>query len=394
MRTPRTTLAVACAALFVVGVVNGALGPLIPLLAGKVSAPIEALGAIFTALFFGAVAAQLAGGWLNERVGLRSMVLVGTALLSIGVLGITVSPTLPLLLASACVAGLGQGALELSTNVLVPTVYAGRKAVSATNLLHFAFGVGAVVAPLSVSAAAELWGTPMPALLLSAAIGLCTLVLGGGLLLDPGAAEGAGEKPGGVLYRAPSLWLLAALSFLYVGGEMGVGGWTTVYLERTSALGAGAIALVISAFWLALTAGRLLGAWLGTRFRSVTLLGCGVAGGFLGALLILVAGGHAVPTVAGTLLLGASYGPIYPTAVVMTTERFPFAPSPAVSVIMAVGSFGGMLLPPLQGVLLAQGGPPASAALVAAGATGMLAALLVLRRGPPAAAAPGAARRP
>jgi hypothetical protein len=67
------------------------------------------------------------------------------------------------------------------------------------------------------------------------------------------------------------------------------------------------------------------------RVRSVTLLGYYVVGG-LGALLILVPGGAVVLTIVGTLLLGASYGPIFPTSVAVTTERFLFAPSRAVSV--------------------------------------------------------------
>lgn len=382
MRTPRTTLGVACAALFVVGVFNGALGPLIPLLAAGLSAPIEALGTMFTALFVGVLLAQLAGGWLNELVGLRNMVLIGMLLLTIGVLGITMSPTLPLLLASTCISGLGQGTLDISTNVLIPTVYAGRKAVSATNLLHFAFGAGAALAPVATSAAAKKWDTPMLALLVIAAIGLGTLVLGRRLLLNLSAARQAeDERTGVVLYRAPSLWQLAFLALLCIGGEMGVGGWTTVYLEQTSTLGAGSIALVVSAFWLALTTGRLVAAWLGIRVRSVTLLLYCVIGGVLGSLLVLVAGGGVVLTIVGTLILGASYGPIFPTSVVVATERFPFAPSRAVSVVMSVGSVGGMVLPPLQGVLLARQGPLVSAVLVAAGALGMIAVLLVIRRG-------------
>jgi fucose permease len=396
-KTPRTTLAVACAGLFVVGVVNGALGPLIPLLAAGLSVPVEALGATFAALFVGAVAAQVAGGWLNERVGLRNMVLAGLLLLAAGVLGIAVSPTLPLLLVSAAVGGLGQGAVDVGTNVLVPTVCAGRKAVSAVNLLHFAYGAGAMVAPVSVSAAAGRWGTPMPALLLCSALALATLALGARLLLDPGAApRGEGERVGRRLYRSPALWLLAVLVLLCIGGELGVGGWTTVYLERTSSLGTGRIALVVSAFWLALTAGRLMGAWLGTRVRSLALLGYAAAGCVAGALLVLVADGGLVLTVLGTLLIGASYGPIVPTAVVVTTERFPSASSPAVSVIIAAGSLGGMLVPPLQGVLLARVSPLASAALVAGCAVAMLAAVVALRRGTaprpaePAGVAPGA----
>jgi len=392
MRTPRSTLGVSCAVTLVIGMVSGSLGPLLPQLAVRLSAPVEALGSMFSALFVGAIVTQFVGGWLNERLGLRKMVLAGTSLLTLGVLGITVSPSLPLLLASACLVGLGQGALDISTNVLVAAVHSKEKAVSAVNLLHFAFGAGAVLAPIVVSAALRQWGTPMPALHLAAAIALGSLLLGGRLLLDPEAAPPAGVGPATTgLYRAPSLWLLAFLMFLYVGGEMGVGGWTAVYLDRTSSLSASWAALVVSAYWLALTAGRLLGAALGTRIRSSALLAYGVLGSCLGAMLLLAGGGGVALTVIGTLLIGVSYGPIFPTSVVMATELFPYAPSRAVSVVVSLSSLGGMVLPPLQGVLLARVSPLASAGLVAAGAAGMLALLLVVRRGAmlPAGAAQG-----
>jgi fucose permease len=381
VKSPRSTLGVAWTSTFVIGMFSGALGPLLPQLAARLSVPVEAVGSMFTALFVGALATQFTGGWLNERVGLRNMVLIGTAMLTCGVLGITVCPTLPLLLASACLVGLGQGALDISTNVLVAAVFPKEKAVSALNLLHFAFGAGAVLAPIVASAAVQQWGTPMPALHLAAAIGLSTLLLGSRLLLDPRSApQGEGKRVSGV-YRSPALWLLALLMFLYVGGEMGVGGWTTVYLDHTSTLAASSVALVVSAYWLALTAGRLVGAALGTRLGSGALLLLSVLGTCLAALLLLLGGGTVPSTVAGTLLIGFSYGPVFPTAVVMTTERFRFAPSRAVSVVISLSSLGGMVIPPLQGVLLERVSPLASVALVAAGAAGMLIILLVVRRG-------------
>jgi len=381
MKTPRSTLGVAWTSTLVIGMFSGALGPLLPWLATRLAVPVEAVGSMFTALFVGALTTQFTGGWLNERVGLRNMVLLGTALLTLGMVGITVSPILALLLVSAFLVGLGQGAIDISTNVLVAAVFPKEKVVSAVNLLHFAFGAGAVLAPVIASAAVGQWGTPMPALYLAALIGLGTLLLGSRLLLNPSAApqgEGQGES---VLYRAPALWLLALLMFLYVGGEMGVGGWTTVYLTRTSSLAASSIALVVSTYWLALTVGRLVGAALGTRISSGALLILSVLGSVLGALIILFGGGSVAWTVLGTLLVGVSYGPIFPTAVVMATELFRFAPSRAVSVVISLSSLGGMVLPPLQGVLLERVSPFASVGLVAAGSVGMLAMLLTVRRG-------------
>lgn len=383
MRTPRRTLLVAWLSIFVIGMLSGALGPLLPILAARLGLPVEAMGALYPALFAGALTAQLAGGWVAERIGLRNLALLGTGLLTLGILGFAASATLPLLLAAAALAGLGQGAIDVSTNVLVAAVFPRERVVSAVNLLHVAFGAGAMLAPVVATAAVARLGSPMPALHLAGGVGVATVLLGARVLLDAPAAHGDGGPGAAALYRTPALWLLALVLFLYVGGEMGVGGWTARYLERTSDLSAGPIALVVSAYWAALTAGRLVGAALGARLSAGTLLLWSVAGSLLGAALVPLGGGSVAATVVGTLILGVAYGPVFPTAVVLATERFPRAAGRAVSVLVSAASVGGMALPPLQGVLLERVSPLASAALVAAGAAGMLGAHLLVRASGP-----------
>jgi fucose permease len=73
------------------------------------------------------------------------------------------------------------------------------------------------------------------------------------------------------------------------------------------------------------------------------------------------------------LLLGLCFGPIVPTALAITADSFRQATGTAASVVVALGSLGGMLLPWLQGVLLERSGPSASVLLVAAGTLLMLA---------------------
>jgi fucose permease len=397
MSTPRSTLAISFASTFVIGILSGALGPLLPQLAGRAAVPLEALGAMFTALFLGALLTQFSGGWLNERVGLRNMVMIGTGLLTAGILGITVSPSLPLILFCAFLAGSGQGTLDISTNVLIAAVFEERAVVSAVNLLHFAFGAGAVIAPLLISLSLGAWETPMPVLWLAAMLGAATLLWAPRGLMNAraGRPEAPGRALAGSIYASPVLWLLGLLMFLYVGVEMGVGGWTTVYASRTTALAPKAIAWLVSGYWLALTVGRLLGAAAGARLTSRALAMVSIAGTCAGALVLVGTGGSVGGTIAGTLLLGVSFGPIFPTAVVIGTEVFRSAPSRAVSVIISLSSLGGMVLPALQGVLLERVSPLASVWQIVVACFGMLLLLLVVERagsaGKGAPAAPGAA---
>jgi len=74
---------------------------------------------------------------------------------------------------------------------------------------------------------------------------------------------------------------------------------------------------------------------------------------------------------------------------VMASELFADASSRAMSVIIAVSSLGGMVLPPLQGVLLSRVSPFSSAGLVALACALQLVLLQLVNR----RAARAAARR-
>ncbi len=383
MASPRSTLAVSFASIFVVGILSGALGPFLPQLSARLEVPVEALGAMFTALFLGALTTQLAGGWLGERFSLRSMVAAGSAVLALGILGITVSPGVPTLLFCAFLAGAGQGTLDIGTNVLVAAVFDERRAVSAVNVLHFAFGAGAVLSPALTSVAVAAWGTPMPVLWLAALLGVVAAACAPRWAMDarPGRAHEVRPAEANAIYARPILWMLGALLFLYVGVEMGLGGWTTVYAEQTTSLAPGAVALLVSGYWLALTGGRLLGAALGARVSSRALASLSIAGMCLASMVLVLGTGNPGWTVGGTLLAGLSFGPVFPTVVVLGTELFRTAPGRAVSVIIALSSLGGMVLPPLQGVLLERVSPRASMALVTTACVAMMLLLVAVGRG-------------
>jgi fucose permease len=105
-----------------------------------------------------------------------------------------------------------------------------------------------------------------------------------------------------------------------------------------------------------------------------------VGGTCVGSLMLLGGSTSVGWIVAGTLLVGVSFGPIFPTVVVIGTEVFRSATSRAVSVIISLSSFGGMVLPALQGVLLERVSPLASVAQIVIACFGMLLLLLVVER--------------
>ncbi|HEV2239066.1 MAG TPA: MFS transporter [Ktedonobacterales bacterium] len=380
----RRILFVACLNFVTIGLLSAAVGPLLPALARQTGSPLGAVGALISALFAGALIAQVIGGPLNDRLGARPVLVAGLALVAAGAAGIATSQALALTLLGGVVAGVGHGAIDLGTSVLVAVTFA-RRSVVALNLLNVFFGLGAAAGPAVVSFALDHWGTPLPALwlIVTLAVALVPLLLW--LPLPPPATETPStERAALAIYRAPLLWLLAGLVLLYVGLENGLGGWVAVYVQRSTALPLDKGALVASVFWGALTAGRLVAAIAGARLAALTsrtLLLASVATALLGTLALAAGAGNAGATVAAVALIGLGFGPIFPTVMAITTSAFPASPGRAVGVAQTAGSIGGIVIPWLLGLVLLGFGPHSGALFVMLGALGLLAAAwLALRR--------------
>lgn len=372
--TNRTMLV--AAGLFLALGMLAALGQTLPEFARNNGTSLGEAGAVFTALFLGSIPSQVASGWLNDRYGSRLVLAVGILMLAAGLLGATLSSYFPLTLALMAFAGLGDGALVVGANVIVAQSFTKRR-TSALNLLNIFFGIGGIAGPAIAGAFLGVWGTAMPTLWIAVALLLLTLPIVSGL---QGAKSETSSEEDNVpvqvpLYRSPVIWVFSLLLLLYVGVEVGTGGWIAQYMQRTTFLSADTAAWVASGFYMALTGGRLIGAGLGTRLSSERVLGVSLVGAVLGGLLLLLSGGNLWLTVSSVVLLGASFGPVYPTAVSIVAARFPVGSGKALSLVMASGGIGAMILPWLQGVLIEGLGAPSFAYSVAGATLGMLAVL-------------------
>jgi fucose permease len=364
--TNRGTLAVSFIVFVAMGMLGAAFGPALPDLADRAGSTLAALGALFTASFGGTMVAQMLSGPLNDRLGQRPVLLAGLGVAALGTLGIVVSHSLWLTLGSGVIFGLGFGALDVSTNVLIAQTFAHRS-VPVLNLLHVFYGVGSVIGPAAVSVGLRLWDSSLPAL--GMGIALLAVPVPFVLRMAPGpvpaqAVTPAHDAAGNFTYRAPLLWALGALLLLYVGMEAGMGAWTTAYVDRSTTLSVETAALVTSGFWMALTAGRVAGAAWGGRFTPYTLLWMCLAGMLAGGLLLALSTGSALLTILAVLIIGFWAGPPFPTIVAITTVTFRSGPGKAAGMVVALGSLGAATLPWTQGVVLDRGGTAANAVYV------------------------------
>ncbi|MBX6353295.1 MAG: MFS transporter [Thermoflavifilum sp.] len=301
------------------------------------------LGAAFAAGSTGYLGGTFLSGWLVERLGVRGVAVLGSAIQILGTAGVVVSNSYPLALLSFLCSGLGGGTLEIAVNAVVPATVSGSAAQARRfNLLHGAYGAGAFVFPLFAGLVIALPGAWR---VLYAVLGLATLVTAfwavrlrplplrrAAASADAPAAE-PGERPAMEAaasgrgradrpwWAHPLLWVLLIAILAYVMAEMGLATWSTLYLVRTHGIALRTGSFLISGFYFWFTLGRLTASRWVTHFGSSRVLAAAVA------LSLVAVAGLFLPQVPAALaalcLAGLGFAAIFPTITALASHLFP-----------------------------------------------------------------------
>src|SRR5262249_25779275 len=343
------------------------LGPTLPLLAARVAQNVAALGGLFTAFSAGVIVAQFVIEPATRRLSQRRILPASMLLMGIGALGVTLGHSLPALFGAALLAGVGFGGVLAAGNLLVAQLFPARSA-AALNGVNLFFGMGSILGPALAGRAGAYFGAPQIGLWVGAGamVTLAPMMLSfAAVRLLPQATPGAASSPA----HRGRRWLFGLLLLVYIGTEVGFGGWLTPYMVASAKLDLSIAALVTSGFWLALTAGRAIGAGLGFRLAPNRLLQISLLGLLIAATLLIIGVGDYNLTLAAVLLFGISCGPVFPTVVALVARES----AGATSLALGLGNGGGLIIPALLGLLLAQHGPSAAAGLVLAASLVMIA---------------------
>jgi FHS family glucose/mannose:H+ symporter-like MFS transporter len=338
----------AWAGIFVFGIVMAMLGAILPSLFERIGFGAAAAGNLFLTMNFAMLVTTLFFGPLVDRFGFKAVLAVSALLVVAAFLILSRAASYGLVLGAAVVLGLGGGGLNGGTNALTSDLHEGRKRVSALNVLGIFFGFGALSIPFLIGALQEVL-TVGRILVLAAVLGFVPFVVFAALRFPRAKqAQGFPIKSAAAIVRSPLLWLTAFILFFQSANEFTVGGWISTYLQKTFGLGAGPAALVLSGYWAAIMAGRLVSSRLVRTVRSETLITGSAALALASALLMIFAPSGAWAA-AGAVLVGLGFAAIYPTALAIVGEGFAKLTGTAFSIVISVGLVGGMLAPWLAG---------------------------------------------
>jgi MFS transporter, FHS family, glucose/mannose:H+ symporter len=348
-----------------VGLLLSLYGPAIPDLRATYGLSGGGAALVLSAHFAGAMAGI--GCWAlgQRRFAPRTLLLVASALLVAGAVGIAFAPTWPVVLAAAFGLGVGFGVVVVEINVLFAEGF-GERATAMLNLLGASFGAGAVLGPLVVSAAG---GYRLPfcaGALLAAAANVLMRDLPSAAVAPPARDE---DRP-----ALGQVGGFVVLLVLYVGVESGVGGWEATSL-RANGAGAAAAASWSAGYWAAITVGRLLAIPLALRFAPPVL----AAGALVVASAALALAHVPLLSPAAYTLAGLALGPVFPTVLAWLALAAPGARG-STALVFAAAQVGGVVLPVVIGRLVDASSPAVIPTTVLAVALACLGATLLLGR--------------
>ena len=295
---------------------------MLPTFSARWSLNYSQAGALINVQYVASTLAVAVSGMLAARWGFRFAIKTGLLLMSAGVGLLLVGPKGMGIFCIGAYGG-GLGLAVPAANLMVAEVNPGRRSAT-LNLLNFCWSMGAVACPFLVGAAAQSNRVP---LLLGVVAGFALLMAIGiaampASIVEPAAAPVVGWKAAlAIPWKNATLWILAALFFLYVGVENGFGFWLATYSKSLGKMSPTMAIMTSSFFYAAMMLGRWLALLLLRLTNEIRLVQVGLLAACTGmAGLVFSSGLSGVVASACLAGLGLSY--VYPITISLLSREF------------------------------------------------------------------------
>ena len=333
----------------VTGIVMTFLGPMLPSLSARWSLNDTQSGSLIFAEFFSSMFGMLLSGISVQRLGYRKTLMIGLALMAVGVALLAFGPWL-CGVASICIFGMGYGITTPAGNLRTAEINPGRSA-AALSVINAVWGIGAMSSPFLVDLALRAHQPRLFFFGTASTLGLLLLALAFVRFVPDTRFEA--DEPGAM---AESIWqirilpLICALFFVYVGTETCFGNWVAMYARRMAPNDHSFSTRMPSFFWGALLVGRALAPLALKVKRETSVAKLGLSFALVGGAALVMAHGTTL-IAAGSLLTGVGLASIYPISVSLLAAWFGSSSRRVSGAVFASGNIGGALMPLLVGTV-------------------------------------------
>ena len=348
-KTYRMTCTTAYFAAFVaLGLSGAVLGPTLTGLADQTRSGLADISFLFFASSTGYLLGPGLGGRLYDHWPGHQLMAGMLGLMALALALVPLVSWLALLFILMFLRGLGEGTVDAGGNTMLVWQH-GKQVGPYMNGLHFFFGIGAFLTPLIIAQVLARngslgWGYWILALLMLPAAAF--------LLRLPSPAIPDHTSVDAAPFRKDT-WmvsLVALFFFFYVGAEISFAGWIYSYATALDLSTPTMAAYLTSAFWGALTAGRLLSIPLAARVQPVPMLIIDLAGCLASVALILLFPNSPLVIWIGTIGTGLFMASVFPITLTLAGSRMTITGA-TTGWFLIGSSLGGVVLPSLIGQL-------------------------------------------
>lgn len=319
----------------------------------------DSFGILALASTIGYLIASFFNGQVINRLDVRPTLILSGLIAGVGLLGYALAPSWPVLLAIAFGAALGKGTIDAGLNVYFAQHYSPRL----MNWLHAAFGLGAVIGPILMTAILSRDGSWRLGYGITAA-----LMLGMAASLLFTARFWYSSKPEALAtgeqktrdynllesLRQPLIWFGILLFFLYAGVEVTAPQWGYPLFTEGRGMNLEAAGTLVSIYWATFTLGRLLFGVIADRVPLVPTIRLCMLVIVFGAVLMWQNSSEVLNAL-GLALMGFALAPIFPLLISDTPKRLGAGhANNAIGFQVSAASFGIGILPGLAGILTEQ----------------------------------------
>lgn len=332
-------------AFILLGLTVAAEGPTLLKLAEHTSSALDQISSIFLFGSLGYLVGSFMGGRIYDRVpGHRFMAGV-LVFLGIIIVLVPLASSRWALFVIVLILGFAKGALDVGCNTLLLWVH-NETVGPFMNGLHAFFGLGAFIAPLIVAWVLSVTGD-IYWVYWFFALASFPMALWIWSLPSPASRAVPAHHENASFPVLPVL-IMVLCFVLYVGGEAGYGAWIYTYAFTLNFGTEVTAAYLTSGYWGSFTLGRLLGIWVSTRMKPLTILLLDLVGCIASVGLILLFQESALFLWIGTILFGIAQASIFPTFLTLAEERMHVTGTIAGLFLVGAG-LGSMILPWLIG---------------------------------------------
>ncbi len=345
--------------LFIYGLIIAVVGPILDILQQSFQVNAATVGLLFTGLSIGFIISVFSGILLIRKYSMPRIHRYGQIGMLLGLIGVSISPNFGLTVGFFVLMGIGGGLIQISVNGNIPDLYPDHKG-AALNILHLFFGLGAFVGPFFAAnyfAWHGEWRGIFGIVAFLALIQNFLLFLAYGRL-----SHYQRQKKHDMQQNIAShpqfrkvlsygyIYLLIIAVVLYVGVEMGLTAWIVLYLQEGANMGKTNASAFLSYFWLAITIGRLIVAYINRKISSDIVLIVLIMMGGSSLYLFMVMKNPAI-LIIFILTMGLGFSAIFPSLMHLGAEVFPrHIPAMSNLLLIALG-LGLLIFPWLVGMI-------------------------------------------